>query len=206
MDIGWSLFTASGRSILYLLSLRRICMSEILSVSFACSLIVLCVRIVTFVCIIALACCPDVRRKFPTNMIFLGIFVSICCRLTERFCGMVVELTVYCFLFKLLIRTKIILFSIYSFVAAVLPPQTNWDCAGQVITAFFSIFHSSHLCKHRAICRCIVILQYNRLFRQYFAKSGLRFVSRNCIHFRKSVLRVIGIRALTPLYICSPIM
>lgn len=30
--------------------------------------------VVTFVCLIALACCPDVRRKFPTNMIFLGIF------------------------------------------------------------------------------------------------------------------------------------
>jgi FtsH-binding integral membrane protein len=28
----------------------------------------------TLVCIIALACCPDVRRTFPTNMIFLGIF------------------------------------------------------------------------------------------------------------------------------------
>lgn len=28
----------------------------------------------TFVCIIALACCPDVRRKFPINMIFLAIF------------------------------------------------------------------------------------------------------------------------------------
>ena len=32
-------------------------------------------RALTLVCIIALACCPDVRRTFPTNMIFLGIFV-----------------------------------------------------------------------------------------------------------------------------------
>jgi len=34
-------------------------------------------RIVTLVCVIALACCPDVRRNFPINIIFLGIFVSV---------------------------------------------------------------------------------------------------------------------------------
>jgi hypothetical protein len=33
--------------------------------------------VLTFVCIIALSCCPDVRRTFPTNMIFLGIF-TVC--------------------------------------------------------------------------------------------------------------------------------
>jgi len=47
---------------------------------FPCSLVVcvcVCTSVVTFVCIIALACCPDVRRNFPTNVIFLGIFVSI---------------------------------------------------------------------------------------------------------------------------------
>lgn len=31
----------------------------------------------TFVCLIALACCPDVRRSFPTNLIFLGVF-TVC--------------------------------------------------------------------------------------------------------------------------------
>ena len=29
---------------------------------------------VSLVCIISLACCTDVRRKFPLNFIFLGIF------------------------------------------------------------------------------------------------------------------------------------
>ena len=29
---------------------------------------------VSLVCIISLACCSDVRRKFPLNFIFLGIF------------------------------------------------------------------------------------------------------------------------------------
>jgi len=33
--------------------------------------------VMTFVCIIALACCPGVRRTFPMNIIFLGIF-TIC--------------------------------------------------------------------------------------------------------------------------------
>lgn len=28
----------------------------------------------TFVCLIVLSCCPDVRRNYPTNMIFLGLF------------------------------------------------------------------------------------------------------------------------------------
>ena len=31
---------------------------------------------ITIVCIIALGCCPGVRRTFPMNFIFLGIFVS----------------------------------------------------------------------------------------------------------------------------------
>ena len=30
--------------------------------------------VVSLVCIISLACCSDVRRKFPLNFIFLGIF------------------------------------------------------------------------------------------------------------------------------------
>ena len=30
--------------------------------------------VVSLVCIISLACCSDVRRKFPINFIFLGIF------------------------------------------------------------------------------------------------------------------------------------
>jgi len=30
--------------------------------------------VMTFVCLITLACCPDVRRNFPTNMILLGLF------------------------------------------------------------------------------------------------------------------------------------
>lgn len=33
--------------------------------------------ILTFVCLITLACCPDVRRKSPLNFIFLGIF-TVC--------------------------------------------------------------------------------------------------------------------------------
>ena len=32
--------------------------------------------VMTFVCLIALGCCPGVRRTFPMNFIFLGIFVS----------------------------------------------------------------------------------------------------------------------------------
>jgi len=31
---------------------------------------------ITFVCLIAMACCEGVRRKFPTNLIFLGIFTG----------------------------------------------------------------------------------------------------------------------------------
>ncbi|XP_070536863.1 protein lifeguard 1-like isoform X1 [Ptychodera flava] len=31
----------------------------------------------TFICLIAMACCEGVRRKFPTNFIFLGIF-TVC--------------------------------------------------------------------------------------------------------------------------------
>ena len=30
----------------------------------------------SIVCIIALGCCPGVRRTFPMNLIFLGLFVS----------------------------------------------------------------------------------------------------------------------------------
>lgn len=33
--------------------------------------------VMTFVCLIALACCPDVRRKSPLNFIMLGIF-TVC--------------------------------------------------------------------------------------------------------------------------------
>jgi len=33
--------------------------------------------VITFVCMIVLACCGEVRRKFPTNFIFLGIF-TVC--------------------------------------------------------------------------------------------------------------------------------
>jgi len=40
------------------------------------SVIVYVFSVMTIVCIIALACCPDVRRNFPLNLIFLGIFVS----------------------------------------------------------------------------------------------------------------------------------
>ena len=32
--------------------------------------------VITLVCIIAMACCEGVRRKFPTNIIFLGIFTA----------------------------------------------------------------------------------------------------------------------------------
>ena len=33
--------------------------------------------VVALVCIISLACCTDLRRKFPLNFIFLGIF-TVC--------------------------------------------------------------------------------------------------------------------------------
>lgn len=33
--------------------------------------------VMTFVCLIALGCCPGVRRTFPMNFIFLGIF-TVC--------------------------------------------------------------------------------------------------------------------------------
>merc|ERR1719282_1234942 len=32
--------------------------------------------VITLVCIIAMACCEGVRRKFPTNIIFLGVFTA----------------------------------------------------------------------------------------------------------------------------------
>ena len=51
--------------------------SSMLTVYQFCCVIVYVFSIVTIVCIIALACCPDVRRNFPVNLIFLGIFVSI---------------------------------------------------------------------------------------------------------------------------------
>ena len=35
-----------------------------------------CFSVASFVIIIALACCPDVRRSHPTNIILLGLFVS----------------------------------------------------------------------------------------------------------------------------------
>lgn len=34
-------------------------------------------RGVTFVLVIVLVCCGDIRRKVPLNFIFLGLFVSI---------------------------------------------------------------------------------------------------------------------------------
>ena len=37
----------------------------------------ICFSIATFVVLIVLACCPDVRRSFPINFILLGVFVSI---------------------------------------------------------------------------------------------------------------------------------
>jgi len=33
-----------------------------------------CSMAVMFVCLIAMACCESVRRKFPTNLVFLGVF------------------------------------------------------------------------------------------------------------------------------------
>jgi uncharacterized membrane protein len=33
-------------------------------------------RVVTFVILIVLACCPNVRRNYPSNLILLIVFVS----------------------------------------------------------------------------------------------------------------------------------
>ena len=38
---------------------------------------ILCFRVVTFAILIVLACCPNVRRNYPSNLILLAIFVSV---------------------------------------------------------------------------------------------------------------------------------
>ena len=40
-------------------------------------MIILCFRVVTFAILIVLACCPNVRRNYPSNLILLAIFVSV---------------------------------------------------------------------------------------------------------------------------------
>ena len=52
------------------------CCSDILKEPFSHSSNHLFFRVLTFVLLIALACCPNVRRSYPTNFILLSLFVS----------------------------------------------------------------------------------------------------------------------------------